>query len=317
MLTTRLREQRIFMGQVEDKYDRLTADGGAASSEANRRTLARPDADRNGTATGRDPSSKRADRHAPHWFAVGAVVTTAIGVAIYSLTEVRAMKRQTEATLTALRLEVHRLDSGIDYDSRRRHLLLGIRDEIMRTNPDVSLRHAYQYAQLLVTASEKYPSVDPLLFLAIGIVESGYDLMATSEAEAKGLYQIWPTTGRLLARALEWDYEDEMLYDPKINTEMAALYLDILCSTYNDTKMVLAEYNGGPINAGYLRAGSSRAANETRDYVEKVTATHQRLKSKLGRRVEHTPSYLHRDVSRRGKRLLRVPDSRPTIPTDE
>ena len=56
-----------------------------------------------------------------------------------------------------------------------------------------------------------------------------------------------------------------MLYDPEKNTEMAALYLDILFTAYNDERMVLAECNGGPLNAGYLRAGSSRAAAETRD----------------------------------------------------
>ena len=36
------------------------------------------------------------------------------------------------------------------------------------------------------------------------------------------------STGRMLARSLDWEYSDEMLYDPVTNTEMAALYLDIL-----------------------------------------------------------------------------------------
>ena len=68
---------------------------------------------------------------------------------------------------------------------------------------------------------------------------------------------------RLLARSLDWEYSDEMLYDPIKNTEMAALYLDILFSAYNDRDMVLAEYNGGPLNAGYYRANSSRTASDT------------------------------------------------------
>ncbi len=248
-------------------------------------------------------SRERADRHGPAWFAVGVLLTSAIAFAVYSFVQVSDMKRQLERTLSALRLEVQQLDAGIRYDSRRRHLMLGIRDEIMRSNPKASLGEAYDYAQLLVTASEKYPSIDPLAFLAIGIVESGYDPMATSRANAKGLYQIWPSTGRLLARALHWEYRDDMLYDPRVNTEMAALYLDILFSTYNDEKMALAEYNGGPINAGYLRAGSERAATETRDYVEKVTATHEALKSKFGQGIDLASHAMHRDVSRQGKTL--------------
>ena len=66
--------------------------------------------------------------------------------------------------------------------------------------------------------SEKYPAVDPLLLLAIGTVESGYDPQATSRADARGLYQIWPSTGRLLLRALGWNYDEAALYDPEKNT---------------------------------------------------------------------------------------------------
>jgi len=47
-------------------------------------------------------------------------------------------------------------------------------------------------------------------------------------------------------RSLGWNYDDSTLYDPEKNTEAAALYLDILFSTYRDPQMVLAEYNGGP-----------------------------------------------------------------------
>ena len=61
-----------------------------------------------------------------------------------------------------------------------------------------------------------------------------------------------------------------MLFDSRRNTEMAALYLDVLMTTYNDVGMALAEYNGGPVNAGFYRARSHRASAETRDYVPKV-----------------------------------------------
>jgi soluble lytic murein transglycosylase-like protein len=124
-------------------------------------------------------------------------------------------------------------------------------------------------------------------------------------AEARGLYQIWPATGRLLARVLGREYSDEMLYDPATNTDMAALYLDILSSTYHDERMVLAEYNGGPINAGYLRARSVRVATETSDYVDKVIAIHEELERKLEFGIDAASrDVLYRALDRDEKALI-------------
>ena len=173
--------------------------------------------------------------------------------------------------------KVQQLESGFEFQSRRRTLLLGMRNHILKVNSKVSLGDAYRYAELAVEACEKYPAVDPLLLLAIGVVESGYDPAAKSPADARGLYQIWPSTGRLLVRALGWSYDDATLYDPEKNTQAAALYLDMLFATYSDPQMVLAEYNGGPLNAGYFRAGVGALANETRNYVPKVMELHARL----------------------------------------
>ena len=178
--------------------------------------------------------------------------------------------QQTSDTLAGVERKLQQLEAGMGFDSKRRHLLLGMRKHIMKVNPRVSLAEAYRYAELAIDASEKYPSVDPLLLLAIGVVESGYDPLAKSHADARGLYQIWPSTGRLLARSLGWSYDESTLYDPEKNTEAAALYLDMLFATYSDPQMVLAEYNGGPLNAGYFRAGVGQLAAETKNYVPRV-----------------------------------------------
>ena len=170
------------------------------------------------------------------------LLLTTVGVAFYAFHRVGELNGEMSTTMRRVEEKIQNLDAGISFDSKRQQLLLGIRDEIMRTNPRVSLNEAFEYATLIMHASDKYPAVDPLMFLSIGIVESGYNLNATSTANAKGLYQIWPSTGRMLARSLDWEYSDEMLYDPVKNTEMAALYLDILFSAYNDQNMVLAEY---------------------------------------------------------------------------
>jgi soluble lytic murein transglycosylase-like protein len=72
-----------------------------------------------------------------------------------------------------------------------------------------------------------------------------------------------------------------MLFDPEKNIEMASLYLDILFAAYDDTKLVLAEYNGGPRNAAFFNAGSSRVSQETKDYVAKVLDVRHRLENRF------------------------------------
>jgi hypothetical protein len=84
---------------------------------------------------------------------------------------------------------------------------------------------------------------------------------------------------------------------------MAALYLDILSTTYNDPSLLLAEYNGGPRNAGLFRAGASDVAVETRDYVPKVLAIYDRLRSDLDTEDRFVEVAMYRDRNRNGKTL--------------
>jgi soluble lytic murein transglycosylase len=220
-----------------------------------------------------------------------------------TLRDLDAQNQQSAAALVRAERKLQQLEAGIGYDARRRLQLLGMRDHILKVNPRASLGDAYLYARLALDASEKYPAVDPLLLLAIGTVESRYDPQAKSHADARGLYQIWPSTGRLLARSLGWQYEEHTLYDPEKNTEAAALYLDILFAAYNDPQMVLAEYNGGPVNAGYYRADVGALAAETRNYVPRVLELYGRLKEQFEVGVAPRPELSPRDEKREGKAL--------------
>jgi hypothetical protein len=224
--------------------------------------------------------------------------------------------RETAAAMARFERKAEQLESGIRFDSARRQLLLGMRDHILKVNPRVSLGDAYRYAQLALAASEKYPSVDPLLLLAIGTVESRYDPQAVSAANARGLYQIWPSSGRLLFRSLGWDYDDAALHDPEKNTEAAALYLDILFTAYGDPQMVLAEYNGGPLNAGYFRAGAGALSPETRTYVPQVLDVYARLKEKFEKGAEADAEGMYRDGRREGKTLAGPPSAGTTAARD-
>jgi hypothetical protein len=219
------------------------------------------------------------------------------------LREQKVENERTDAALAAVQGKLQRLESGLGFDARRRYLVLGVRDHILRTNPRISMADAYRYAQLAVEAGERYPAVDPLLLVAIGTVESGYDPQAKSRADARGLYQIWPSTGRLLLRSLGWDFDEQALYDPEKNTQAAALYLDILFSAYGDPQLVLAEYNGGPLNAGFYRAGAGQLAAETRSYVPKVLDLYNRLKDRFAAGLDLRPELMHHDPQREGKTL--------------
>jgi len=247
-------------------------------------------------------------RHGTAWLSLAflflcILLMAAVLLGHYTVRELDSKAHETSAAMAQAERRIQQLESGLSFDSKRRQLLLGMRNHIMRANPRVSLRDAYRYAELAVDASEKYPAVDPLLLLAIGIVESGYDPMARSRADARGLYQIWPSTGRLLVRTLGWNYDDSTLYDPEKNTEAAALYLDVLFSTYSDPQMVLAEYNGGPLNAGFFRAGAGQLAAETRDYVPRVIQTHARLREEFERGFQSRLDETHRSRERAGKTL--------------
>ncbi len=87
-----------------------------------------------------------------------------------------------------------------------------------------------------------------LYFLAALIrQESEFDARAVSRARARGLTQILPSTGRLLARKLRIrHYRTSHLYRPEINVNMGTYYLRSLIDDLDGhTAAALASYNAG------------------------------------------------------------------------
>ena len=70
-----------------------------------------------------------------------------------------------------------------------------------------------------------------------------------------------------------------------------------------EPQLVLAEYNGGPLNAGYFRAGGEKLAQETRSYVPRVLALHARLKEAFEKGPPPQLELMHMDLGREGKTL--------------
>ena len=124
------------------------------------------------------------------------------------------------------------------------------------------------------------------IYLAIIRQESGFDSKAESSAGARGLMQIMPSTGELLARSLGLP-KHGYATDPKLNVMKGVSYFDNLYSDNHSFVMSIASYNAGPGNVKkwLTRNGDPRKLktleekidwieqipfSETRNYVKKV-----------------------------------------------
>ncbi len=95
---------------------------------------------------------------------------------------------------------------------------------------------------------------DPILILAIIRQESGFEPKAQSPANARGLMQIIPATGRRLAeKARIAQYNDRRLFEAETSIILGTQHLASLLQRYGKVEPALAAYN----------AGSSRAAAKT------------------------------------------------------
>ncbi len=86
---------------------------------------------------------------------------------------------------------------------------------------------------------------DPFLALALIWQESLFDPRATSTADARGLMQIIPSTGQLIARDLGIDQYS--LYDPETSIRFGSYYYGLVTRDFNSVPLALAAYNAGPV----------------------------------------------------------------------
>ena len=130
------------------------------------------------------------------------------------------------------------------------------------------------------TAARK--SLDPSLVLALIRQESAFNEAARSKANARGLMQVLPTTGRLLARQAGISrYTVTKLYHPETNIALGTSYLASLLQRYGGrVELALAAYNAGDsrVDRWLQQFGDTDMAefveripfSETRAYVKQV-----------------------------------------------
>ena len=108
--------------------------------------------------------------------------------------------------------------------------------------------------------------------------ESIFNPVATSPAGARGLMQIMPAVGRLLARSAAFPLWDPvLLYQPDVNLELGTRHLAELVRRYPQAVRSLAAYNAGAPRVELWAAKVGMADEElfaeripyreTRDYV--------------------------------------------------
>ena len=126
------------------------------------------------------------------------------------------------------------------------------------------------YYDVIVGLAQQYPNLDPFLVLAIILQESRFHARAQSVANALGLMQLMPFTGRDMARLLRVeDYKTEMLFDPVLNIRLGMKYLSRQLDKWEGNRVfTLAAYNGGPTN---VKRWIKRTGTEDMDlYVENI-----------------------------------------------
>jgi soluble lytic murein transglycosylase len=138
-----------------------------------------------------------------------------------------------------------------------------------------------------VTEREKLDSsarangLDPALVAGLIKQESSFNPRATSPAGARGLMQLMPAVGRVLARSRGIpNLETERLYDPALNIQLGTAHLRGLFHGNREDVQAIAAYNAGEsrVTRWLKKAGASDPEMfteripyvETRDYVRSV-----------------------------------------------
>jgi hypothetical protein len=124
--------------------------------------------------------------------------------------------------------------------------------------------------------------VDPYLVQSIAREESYFNRKARSSADALGLMQLLPGTGRDMARWLNIPgFTPELLFNAEMNITLGSRYLRSVMDTFSGAPLfAVASYNAGPGAVARWRSSLPTddldafmeciPYDQTRDYVKKV-----------------------------------------------
>jgi len=132
-------------------------------------------------------------------------------------------------------------DKIVSIESAKTSFIQKYRDVVMGINPELNSFECIMVLSCVYDNGRRF-GLDPELVLAIIENESEFDRKALSPVGAKGLMQVMPGTGKLVARyvgMLEYD-----LYEIPDNIAIGCCYLMVLLEYHNE-RIALAIYNAG------------------------------------------------------------------------
>ncbi len=142
------------------------------------------------------------------------------------------------------------------------------------------LNYPREYSESVEKAAEDY-GLDPALIYAVIRTESGFDPEAESEAGARGVMQMLPSSFEWLQekRGCAGTYTADDLFNPDICIDYGSYLLRYFYDIYGDERCAVAAYNAGFVVGDWL-ADSNYSSDgktldeipypETSQYVEKV-----------------------------------------------
>jgi soluble lytic murein transglycosylase len=132
----------------------------------------------------------------------------------------------------------------------------------------------------IISAQATETRTDPNLILGLIRQESGFEADARSRANARGLMQVLPSTGRKLARRSVPRFNSKKLFQADTNIILGTKYLASLLQVYGKEELALAAYNAGDSRVDrWLQAFGKLDMvefveqipfSETRNYVKQV-----------------------------------------------
>ncbi|BCS32697.1 hypothetical protein TBR22_A19190 [Luteitalea sp. TBR-22] len=134
--------------------------------------------------------------------------------------------------------------------------------------------------------------LDPFLVAALIAQESSYVADVRSPANAWGLMQILPSTGRQLARAEGVPrFTTQRLTDPETNVRLGTRYLATLIRNHDGVPYALAAYNAGA--ARVIRWKAERGGLEQAEFIDDIPfpETQMYVKKILGTAVDYRRLY--------------------------
>ena len=155
-------------------------------------------------------------------------------------------------------------------------------EEVWRTLYPIEFRD-------MLTAKSEGEGLDPALVAALVCQESTFDPGAVSRAGARGLMQVIPPTGRVLARNLGVPYRSRALHDPATSLDFGTRYLRQMMDRFEGRiERALAAYNAGPHRVEAWTAErpdisaeefiESIPFSETRNYVMTILASQEQYR---------------------------------------